>query len=52
MSNPPPNRADFNPSEGPRGMLYLYVLAMVQSRVGEPEAAMVTLNRLYELPGF
>jgi tetratricopeptide (TPR) repeat protein len=39
-------------TDAAEGMLYLYVLAMVQSRVGDPVAAMATLNRLYEIPGF
>ena len=39
-------------TDAAEGMLYLYVLAMVQSRVGDAEVAMATLNRLYEIPGF
>ena len=39
-------------TDAAEGMLHLYVLAMVQSRVGDAAAAMATLDRLYELPGF
>ena len=34
------------------GMLYLYLLAQVQARVGELDAAMATLDRLFDIPGF
>jgi DNA-binding winged helix-turn-helix (wHTH) protein/TolB-like protein/Flp pilus assembly protein TadD len=34
------------------GMLYLYLLAQVQSRVGDVDAAIATLDRLFALPGF
>jgi len=34
------------------GMLYLYLLAQVQARVGDLDAAMATLDRLFDIPGF
>lgn len=39
-------------TDAAEGMLYLYVLAQVQSRVGDPDAAMTTLDQLFALPGF
>jgi tetratricopeptide (TPR) repeat protein len=39
-------------TDAAEGMLYLYVLAQVQSRVGDRDAAMTTLDRLFTLPGF
>jgi DNA-binding winged helix-turn-helix (wHTH) protein/TolB-like protein/tetratricopeptide (TPR) repeat protein len=34
------------------GVLYLYVLAQVQARVGDLDAALATLDRLFDIPGF
>jgi DNA-binding winged helix-turn-helix (wHTH) protein/TolB-like protein/tetratricopeptide (TPR) repeat protein len=39
-------------TDAAEGMLYLYVQAQVQSRTGDPVAAMTTLDRLFALPGF
>jgi DNA-binding winged helix-turn-helix (wHTH) protein/TolB-like protein/Tfp pilus assembly protein PilF len=34
------------------GPLYLYLLAQVQAQTGEREAALVTLDQLFDVPGF
>jgi hypothetical protein len=36
-------------AEGP---LYLYLLAQIQSRVGQQVAALATLDRMFSTPGF
>ena len=36
-------------AEGP---LYLYLLAQIQSRVGQQAAAFATLDRMFSIPGF
>lgn len=39
-------------TDAAEGMLYLYVLAQVQARVGDHDGAITTLDRLFGLPGF
>lgn len=39
-------------TDAAEGMLYLYVLAQVQSRVGDHDGALATLDRLFAVPGF
>jgi tetratricopeptide (TPR) repeat protein len=34
------------------GPLYVYLLAQIQARVGQPAAAFATLDRLFSVPGF